>query len=204
MMLDTLARILSFIFNPLFLLLPIPYLLVIRETGDIIYALKWSVFTLLFILCIGLFVLISVRKGYFTDLDVSKREQRPQLFLFVSLVAIIYFVSLFFLQGPIALFIALGGIFLSILIFTFLNTRIKASIHSASVAAFATAMVLLYGRDFLVLLLLIPLIGWARVRINRHTKREVYVGTITAIVLTIGMYLLFKVVLGISISERLI
>ena len=69
-MLDSIARTISFIFNPLFLLLPIPYLLVMRETGEPLYALKWSVFTLMFVVCIGLFVLIAVRKKLFSDLDV--------------------------------------------------------------------------------------------------------------------------------------
>ena len=161
-------------------------------------ALKWSVFTLMFVVCIGLFVLIAVRKKLFSDLDVSTREQRPLLFLFVSVVAVIYFLSLFFLQGPVSLLISVGGIFLSILVFSFfLNIRLKASIHGASIAAFAIAMILLYGRVYLLSLLLIPLIGWSRVRINRHTKKEVIVGTITGIILTIGMYLFFKVILGV-------
>lgn len=202
-MLDSIARTISFIFNPLFLLLPIPYLLVMRETGEPLYALKWSVFTLMFVVCIGLFVLIAVRKKLFSDLDVSTREQRPLLFLFVSVVAVIYFLSLFFLQGPVSLLISVGGIFLSILVFSFfLNIRLKASIHGASIAAFAIAMILLYGRVYLLSLLLIPLIGWSRVRINRHTKKEVIVGTITGIILTVGMYLFFKVILGVSISGK--
>lgn len=203
-MLDAFARTISFIFNPLFLLLPVPYLLVMRETGEPLFALKWAVFTLLFIVCIGFFVLINVRKGYFTDLDVSKREQRPALFLFVSLVAIVYFVALYFLQGPLVLFVALGGIFFSILVFSFINTRIKASIHAASISALIISIILLYGRDFLLLLVLIPLIGWSRIRINRHTKPEVFLGTAVGLILTLGMYFIFKVVLGISISGRLL
>ncbi len=202
-MINTFARVISFIFNPLFLLVPVPYFLVLRETADPFYSLKWSIFTLIFVGMIGLFVFIGVTKGNFTDFDVSKREQRPLLFLFVSAVSLIYFFSLFYLQGPLVLFIALGGIFLSILIFSFfLNIRIKASIHAASIAAFTTAAILLYGRNFLLLLILIPLIGWSRIRINRHTQAEVVIGTITGVILTVLMYLIFKLFLGISISER--
>ena len=170
-MLDLIARFISFLFNPLFLLFPVPYFLVVRETGDPLYALKWTIFSLFFIVVIGLFVGYAVRKGYFTDFDVSKREQRPLLFLFVGLVSVLYFLSLLYLQGPIVLFIILAGILFSTLIFSFINTRIKASIHVATISALIFALSILYSNVFLLLLILIPLVIWSRVRIKRHTMQ---------------------------------
>lgn len=200
MLLNIFARFISFVFNPLFLLLPVPYFLVVRETGDPFYAIKWTLFSLFFISIIGLFVGYAVRRGYFTDFDVSKREQRPLLFLFVGLICVLYFISLLFLKGPIVLFIILAAILFSTLIFSFINTRIKASIHVATISALIFALSILYSNVFLLLLILIPLIIWSRVRIKRHTMQEALVGGATGIVVTILFYVVFKVVLGISVS----
>ncbi|CAN5175994.1 hypothetical protein BH09PAT1_BH09PAT1_7410 [soil metagenome] len=199
-MLILLARFISFIFNPYFLLLPIPYLLVLRQTGDPEYSLKWTLFTLFFLGAVGLSVLVSVRKGYFTDLDISKREQRPLFFFLLIFFAIIYFIALFYFQGPLILFIALSGIFFSIVVFSFINTKIKASLHVASITGLILSFSLLYSGAFFFLLFLIPLIGWSRIKIHRHTRSEVLVGGLMGILIPLVMFLIFKVLLHISFT----
>jgi len=194
------ARFISFIFNPYFLILPIPYLLVMRETGDSTYAIKWGLFTLCFLGAIGMSVLLAVKKGYFTDLDISKREQRPLLFTLLAFFALLYLCGLYLYRGPLVLFISLSGIFFSLLIFSFVNTRIKASIHVASITALIFAFSVLYGGVFLFLLVLIPLIAWSRVKIRRHSELEVLVGGILGILIPLVMFLVFKVLLDISLS----
>lgn len=195
-----LAHFISLLFNPVVLLLPIPYLLVVRETGDPLYALKWTIFSLFFIVLIGIFMGYAVRRGYFTDFDVSKKEQRPLLFLFIGLVSILYFLSLLYLQGPVVLFIVLAGVLFSVLVFSFLNTRIKASIHLATVSALIFSLSVLYSDVFLLLLVLIPIVAWSRIHIKRHTMQETIVGTATGIIVTFLFYVIFKIILGVSVS----
>jgi membrane-associated phospholipid phosphatase len=199
-MIDFFAKLISFIFNPYFLLLPIPYLLVVRETGDPIYALKWTFLSLFFVFVVILFVLYAIRKGYFSDLDVSKREQRFLWFLFVGIVGVFYLLSLIFFEGPVVLWIVAAGILFSVVVFTILNLRIKASLHVAAISSLIFAMSILYGGVFLLLLFLIPLIGWSRIRIKRHTLYETIVGALTGIAITLFFYIIFKVIMGISIS----
>jgi len=194
------ARFISFIFNPYFLLVPIPYLLVLRQTGDPIAAIKWTLFSMGFLGAVGLLVYIFVKKGYFTDLDISKREQRPLFFLMITLFAILYFVGLFYFQGPMVLYVSLIGIFISLLLFSFLSSKVKASIHVATITAMIFSLSLLYNGKFLLLLFLIPLIAWSRVKIQRHTKREVFVGGVLGLAIPLVMFVLFKVVLNISLS----
>ncbi len=199
-MLRYFARLISFVFNPYFLILPIPYLLVIRQTGDPISAVKWTVFTAFFLLIIGVTILYSLRKGYFTDLDISRREQRPLLFLMLSVFSILYFCTLFYFNGPLVLFISLGGIFISIIVFALLNTRIKASIHVASITALIFSFSLLYSGIFLLFLFLIPLIAWSRLFLKKHTSEEVIVGGLTGVTIPLVIFLIFKVLLSISLS----
>lgn len=199
-MITLLARCISLIANPVFLLIPVPYLLVVRETGDPMYAIKWTVLSLFFVFLIGLSVVIAVRKGYFANLDVSKREQRPLLFLIVGGISILYYFCLVIFEGPIVLFITLAAILFSVLVFSFINTRIKASIHVATMSALIFSLSILYSGKFLLLLILIPIIGWSRLHIKRHTMKEMLVGGITGILVTLLFYIVFKLVLGISVS----
>src|SRR4026208_1637374 len=105
-----LARIISFLTNPVFVLFPVPYLLVYRSGYGHIYAIKWTLFTLLFLAMVGFFVLYEVKMKVFSDMDVSKREQRPLLFTIVGIITFIYLASLFFLKAPPVLFITIWGV----------------------------------------------------------------------------------------------
>ncbi|HVZ58594.1 MAG TPA: hypothetical protein VG935_02480 [Patescibacteria group bacterium] len=199
-MISLIARVTSFIFNPYFLLVPVPYLLVLRQTGSTEEAVEWSLFSLAFLLLLGIVVYCLVQKRYFSDLDISKKEQRPYFFLLMSLFAIGYFCGLFYFRGPVVLFISLSGVFFSLLVFSFLITRIKASIHVATITAMIFSLSVLYGGQFLLLLFLIPLIGWSRIHARRHTHQEVIAGGIIGIIIPVVMFVVFKVLLNISLS----
>lgn len=194
------ARLVSFLFNPYFLLIPVPYLLVLRETGDSVVAMQWTLFSLFFLAIVGIAIFVLFKRGYFSDLDISTKEQRPLFFLLVSVFAICYFLGLFYLQGPLVLFISLSGLFFSLLVFSFLVTRVKASIHVATITAMIFSLSVLYGGQFFLLLFLIPLIGWSRIKIHRHTRTEVMVGGLLGIVIPVVMFVVFKVLLNVSIS----
>lgn len=184
-----LARLISYIFNPVVLLFPAPFFLVYKTSQNSVYALEWTVFSWIFIFAVAAFVLYAVLRGIFTDFDVSKREQRPLLFLFTAIVAVLYMIGLFFLHGPKILYVAVLGILLGIFCISLINTRLKASIHLATISALITALSILYGGMYLVLLILIPLIVWARVTVKRHTIEEALVGMLAGGLLTFGLYI---------------
>jgi len=183
-----LARLISYIFHPVALLLPTPYLLVYQSTQNPLYAFKWTVFSCLFILFAGVVVVALAALGIFSDFDISKREQRPLLFVFSGIVAFFYLVGLIVFGGPRILYIALFGILVGIVALDFVNRFVKASIHTAVVSAFITGLSVLYGGTHLLALALIPLVGWARVKTRRHTAGEVIIGSIVGSVLVLAFF----------------
>lgn len=191
-MMNLLARIISTLSNPIFLSLPIPYYLVFRATNNSLYAIKWTIYSALFVLIVGGFVLYNVRRGKFSDFDVSKREQRPLLFFACTILCLWYIVGLLFLRGPLVLLLLVTSIIFSIVVISFINTRIKASIHLATISAILTAISLISGRVNVFILLLIPLIAWARVTVRRHTVSETIVGALTGSLLTLAVYAIIK------------
>lgn len=186
------AKAISFFLGPLFILLPVPYILVERVSQNYLYALKWTVFSYAFILAVALFIIIGVLLGVFSNFDVSKRGQRPLLFSFSAFAMFCYLLSLLILDGPKILFLALFGIVLGLIIFAVVNKWIKASIHVATATSVILLIGIVYKGYFFFLLFLIPLLAWARVMIKEHTPLETIIGSVLGAVLTLIVYTVSK------------
>ncbi|MBI4097010.1 MAG: hypothetical protein HY428_01170 [Candidatus Levybacteria bacterium] len=186
------AQVISNILNPIVLLFPAPYFLVLRTTNDGAIALRWAVFSWIFLLLISVIIIYCVRRGIFSDLDVSKREQRPLLFLFSAMLTFFYCLFVFLLGGPYILIVTALGLLFGILVFSIINSRVKASIHVATISALLFTLGIVYSGVYLLLFLLIPLVGWARVKTGRHTVSETIAGSVIGSLLTLFMYIIVK------------
>jgi hypothetical protein len=186
------ARAISFFLGPIFILFPIPFILVAKFSQDYSHALKWAIFSYLFILAVALFVIVGVMLGAFSNFDVSKREQRPLLFSFSAFVIFCYLLSLLILQGPKILFIAVFAIIFGLITFVIVNKWIKASVHVATATAVFLFIGVVYKGYFFLLLALIPLLAWSRIKTKEHTPTETMVGSILGIVITLVVYLISK------------
>lgn len=187
-----LARTISFIANPIFVFIALPFFLVYKTTRDPHAAWNWTIYTLVFLFIFVMFVLFGVKKKIFSDIDVSNREQRPLLYFTGAVLSILYLSILFFLNGPLILFITTMGIMIGIVLASLINIKIKASVHVAAISGLISSLSIVYKGYYLLLLLLIPLIGWARVKIKRHTVPEVVIGGILGSLLSLVMYFTTK------------
>ena len=187
-MVKNLARFISFSSSPFILLLPTPFILVYKETENIFYSFKWALFSYIFLFSVVFFVLLGMLIGFFSDYDVSKKEERPKLFAFGGIISFLYLGSLILLNGPKILYFLIFGIILGVLVISVVNNWIKVSIHTATVSAFTLSLVILFGYNFLPILILIPVMAWARVKIKKHTILEAISGGFLGIILTIIVY----------------
>lgn len=182
------AKAISFFLGPVFILFPIPFILVAKFSQDYSYALKWAIFSYAFILVVALFVIAGVLFGVFSNFDVSKREQRPLLFSFSAFAAFCYLISLLILRGPKILFIGFFALVLGLTAIIIINRWIKASIHLATATAVFLFIGIVYKGYFFLLLILIPLLAWSRVKTKEHTPIETVIGSILGIVITLIVY----------------
>ncbi|MEK7502348.1 MAG: phosphatase PAP2 family protein [Patescibacteria group bacterium] len=194
-MLKNLARLISLLSSPFVLFLPTPFILVFKETGNISYSLKWTFFSYIFLFSVIFFVLLGMLVGFFSDYDVSKKEERPKLFAFVGIITFLYLGSLILLNGPKVLYLIIFGIILGVFTISLVNNWIKASIHTATVSAFTLSLVILFGYMFIPILLLIPAMAWARVKIKKHTPLETLAGGFLGVILTIIVYMIGRFIL---------
>ena len=188
----TFAKGISFFLGPVFILLPIPFILVAKFTQDYPYALKWTVFSYAFMLAVVLFIVIGVFLGFFSNLDVSKREQRPLLFAFCAFAAFCYLLSLIILDGPKILFIGFFALVLGLISIVIINRWIKASIHLVTATSVILFIGITYKGYFFLLLSVLPLIAWSRVKMKEHTLMETIIGSVLGIVITLIVYVVSK------------
>jgi len=191
------AQLLSLISNPLLMSIPAPFLIIYHASKDHFYAMKWSILSFFFIIAIALFVFYGVWKGYFSNFDISKREERKPLFIFLSIMTAIYFNIVILFGGHPVLIVAVLGFSIGILLTAVVNSFIKASIHVAIFTACVLSIAILYGENYLYGILAIPLVAWSRVYTKRHTFSEVIVGgaigsVFTLITFVIGRYMLYN------------
>jgi membrane-associated phospholipid phosphatase len=190
------AKIISTLLNPISLLLPLPFLLVFRATGDFDYSVYWFLVSLIFLGLFSIFILIGVWKGYFSDLDISRRNQRPLLYLAAILMSTIYLVLLFVTNAPLILAIGVIGLLLGLAVTDLVNMKTKASVHVATITGFVTVMTLLYGLQFSFLYVLVPIVAWARIKTKNHTLSQTVLGATLSFILTIFVYMVFMYIIN--------
>lgn len=183
------GKLLGVILHPVVLVLTGVFIIVQGATGRVDEAIYWTILSSFFAFVIGAFVFIGVKKGFFNNFDVSNRKQRIILYPFAILVISLFAIYVYIVKGPSILISVSAFFVVSLAILDLVNKKIKASIHVASVAALSTGFILIYGLNYLLILLLIPLSAYARVAAKRHTVREVIVGAFFGIFLTLaGVY----------------
>jgi hypothetical protein len=186
------ARAVSFLLGPTFTLFPIIFISVAKFSHDYSHALKWTIISYAFVLPVVLFVIAGVILGYFSNFDVSKKEQRPLLFSFSAAVMFCYFLFIFIFNGPKILYVDLFAIVLGLIVIIFVNKWIKASIHLATLTSAVLFIEIVYKGYTFLLLGLIPLLAWSRVKTKEHSVKETIIGTVLGIVITLLVYLITK------------
>lgn len=189
-----LARILSTIFNPFLTALALFVILAhvsATSTEDFWRLLFLSTaFT-----SIGpmLYVFWLYSTGRISDLDMSVRHEREIVFSTFVVFYLLGAAALWLAHAPRLLIAAMLGYFASTLIVGYITRYWKISTHAIGITAPLVALSLLYGRQPLPFLVLIPMVCWARVYLKAHTAAQVVGGAALATVTTVLFFSLFHV-----------
>ena len=186
------AKAVSFFLGPLFVLFPVPYILISKLSNDHIYALKWTIFSYGFVLATAFLIFLGVIFGVFTNFDVSKRKQRPLLFSLLAFSIFCYAISLFILNAPKVLFLGIFFIIIGLIAVVIVNRWIKASIHMATFVSVMLLIGILYKGYYFLFLTLAPLLAWSRIKTKGHTLIETIIGTALGVLTTLIMHTVTK------------
>lgn len=199
------ATVVSYVINPL-ILPPILFACVLflfgASSGEI-----WQTFgiaSLFFCIIPLIYLVIAVFRGEIETLEVRTRERRFRP-LMVGIVAYAIGVLILFLTVDtarslitlLAVIYPLNGVFLMLI-----TMKWKISVHMSGFAAFVAVLFYLYTMGKLVptsvlfvLIALIPILMWARVRSGAHTFAETVGGTLFGLCMVwLQLSLFFRVV----------
>lgn len=188
--LSDIAEIISIVFDPLIVTLITLFLILSAINLSWLERLGWFlVFILLGILPTVVFILKEIKIGKIHDWFISKREERYKVVLVSILSMLTVNLVTFVLSAPDLIQIFVRIALIESILLSLITYWWKISFHSAFFSFFATSMFFLYGSGVLFLFLLLPLIGWSRVRLNKHTPAQIVAGAVISCLVT---YLMFR------------
>lgn len=176
------SKIFSAIFNPMFSLLVYFIYHYYQKTNQQSFAevilpiLLWIIFPISF------WIFWNVRKGNYTDADVSHQKQRNSLYYFINTLLLGYLLWDYFVQDNLDL----PMVFLLILFILMMlsNYFIKSSMHTAF-NLFAAALFFsinpLLGIAWLFITIVV---AWTRIVLKRHSPREIFSGSAIALLVS--------------------
>jgi membrane-associated phospholipid phosphatase len=180
------ARHVSNILAPATISLPFILLVAFYHAQDKLSALLFACITLFF-LSVGplLYIIIGVRLGILSDIDVSRRSQRVGPFIFGIVSATIGWIILSLTDAPRNLQTVMIITVFSGIIMMVITLWWKISMHTSSFGGVATMLTVLYGAVMLPLFILLIFVSWSRVVLRRHTVSQVIAGSLAGIVLSL-------------------
>lgn len=201
----TIAKRVSTIINPFPLTLAV--LLTASYTGSSNLAIfaRWAMIILVsFVIAPFAYVYVKnalgeKRGNSFQDPTTFFKAHRSQIWINSVISAVLSTPLLVFLDAPpllFATFVALTGTSLFIAL---INKYYKASFHQATVTACVIGAVLIWGKAVLPVLIVIPLVGWARYALHQHSPYQLASGFGLALIVTVASFYYFGLLNNIAV-----
>lgn len=187
------AKLTSYIFDGSYISIPIFFTICFFVTGNIVSALGWASLCVLFATLVpNLYILFLFKNNKINDLHVPNRGDRVKPLIITNISYLIGYFVLSIINAPLFL----KSIFIIYIITTIILTAItslwKISFHTSWITFVVVTFYVLLGKEVLFLLLFIPLVGWARVAIKRHTVMQVIMGSVISGVTSLFIYTYYK------------
>lgn len=154
-------------------------------------ALMWiALYIALSILPPTIYIMYLVRKGIVTDFHLNVREERTKPFMLMTANTAVVCLIMLLLGAPKLILIVIATAVLQLLSMLLITLRWKISGHCTAVAGLVVLTLALFGDSLLPLVLLIPLVAWSRIRLNRHTLAQTIAGSFMgALIVSALLYL---------------
>jgi membrane-associated phospholipid phosphatase len=194
-MMDRAARLVSNVLNPFLVTFVVIVLLAVEATSDAAGAVKWAATALaLSVLPVFLVVLYLVRRHRLESIFVKHRRQRTGVYALASVLGAIGCLILWRLDAPPLLLTTFIAGLAAVIIFMVINLYWKISAHTAFVTGAAAVLTIVYGAAGALTLILVPLIGWARLRLSVHSWTQVAAAVVLVGGITAGIFWAFGMI----------
>jgi len=184
-----LATTISYIFDGSYISVPVFIIICLKVVDSLAMAISWAALCILFATIIPfLYIFILYHKKRIYDLHLPNRENRIRPLIVAIISYIMGFFILYVLEAPLFLKAIFAVSIINAVILTTITYFWKISFHTSWVTVTSITFFILFGKWMLLLLLLIPFIGWARVKIRRHTIMQVILGSVISAICALFIY----------------
>lgn len=191
------AKIISNVFHPWAVLVPVLALAAHQATGSYLECIKWTLIaflpaTVFPIIYAKIRVTVLSRQGRQQKISRSLVRNDPeQLFIMTVLFGLPSALILHFLNGPRNLFIIILGITAVMFVISLVNLKYRASFHLSMVTGMLTALWFLFGPIAIVSFLMIPILCFSRYRLGEHTPKQIGTGILIGLVVSGAVFIGF-------------
>jgi hypothetical protein len=194
-MIDRAARLVSYALNPFLVTFVVIILLAVEATGDAAAAAKWASISLaLSVLPVFAVVVYLVRRRRLESIFVKPRRQRTGIYALASALGAVGCLVLWRLNAPPLLLTTFIAGLAAVVVFMLINLYWKISAHTAFVTGASTVITIVYGAAGAFILLLVPLISWARLRLALHSPAQVAAAVLLTGGIVVGIFAAFGMV----------
>jgi membrane-associated phospholipid phosphatase len=183
------AKAISFIFDGSSLVLPMFFAACFYKQGNFMKMLPSFAVSSLFAAFIPYsFILFLYKRQKLNDLHIPKRRERllPLLIVNISVFAGLPFLLM---TDPSRMMKSVYTIYMiGIPVITLITLFWKISFHSGFITMFSIVFLIIFGAWAAFTILLIPLVGWARLRLKRHTPVQVFCGGALTGIIAISVF----------------
>lgn len=128
----------------------------------------------------GIYFFIGIKKGKFSDWDITNKTERRSIYYFAVVSHLLGVLSTLYLHQYV-LFRLLLVMWVVAIVFMSVNLYWKISVHAGINALLMLVLNEFWGfRDWSWMLFVLLLVLWSRVYLKKHTMTQVVAGAMTA------------------------
>lgn len=184
------ARLISNLVSPPVVWAVMIFPIAFREADSQAQAMLWGLtYGVLVCLLPALYIVWMVRRGSITDIHMRLREERLRPFLVSIACTGLAWWTLRLLGAPSVVPLVAVVTLVQLAAMALITLVWQISIHAMSITSAVVATGILFGLGPALLVSpLVPLVGAARLKLNRHTPAQVLAGTLVGAVVTVMLY----------------
>jgi len=177
---ETIARWISHVISPHIVGVVLMLITVLQFSDNPLEVFRWLAWLIPLIVLPPLFFLFwLVHRGTLEDIYMPRRETRLRPLVVLMAWLLICLGLARYWAAPLVVELFLVSVMVLVGILSVVTLFWKISFHGASITAAATATMMMSGSHYAwPVILLVPLVGWARIRLERHTPRQVIFGSL--------------------------
>ncbi len=198
------ARAISYIFDGSVLAIPIVFASIyfykvdkalnygFLKTGSIDFFKKNFndfIITITFLAAIPyILILILFKFGKISDLQITRRKERVLPLIIINLFVLSGYLILNFKTSNNFLLVVYSIYLFCLPLISLITLFWKISFHSSYITLFSIVYIMVFGKWALFTLSLIPIVGWSRIRLKKHTPAQVFSGFLITAFISIFIF----------------